>query len=278
MKKIHVTQVLLCVAIFSFGQNPAIQVEKRGSGKPILYLPGFITPGSVWDETVKNVSGHYEHHLVSYAGFNGIAPIKMPWYETIKKELIDYIKSKKLKSVCIVGHSMGGNLAVDLAAELPDVVSNLVLVDAIPCMRELFMPGVPASQFQYDSPYNKQLLAMTSDKFLENAKMMGQSMTAKADKAETIIKWILDADRETYVYGYTDLLKLDLRDALKNVKATTLILGAPFPDKAIVTTNFEKQYANLTNKTIDIAENSRHFIMFDQPEWLYSKVNAFLNK
>jgi pimeloyl-ACP methyl ester carboxylesterase len=278
MKKIPLTLVLLCAAIFSFGQNPAIQVEKRGSGKPILYLPGFITPGSVWDEMVKNVSGNYEHHLVSYAGFNGIAPIKMPWYKTIKKELVEYIKTKKLKSVCIIGHSMGGNLAVDLAAELPDVVNNLILVDAIPCMRELFMPGVPASQFQYDSPYNKQMLTMTSEKFLENAKMMGQSMTAKPEKVETIIKWILDADRETYVYGYTDLLKLDLRDALKNVKATTLILGAPFPDKAIVTTNFEKQYANLSKKTIDIAENSRHFIMFDQPEWLYSKVNAFLNK
>jgi pimeloyl-ACP methyl ester carboxylesterase len=73
-------------------------------------------------------------------------------------------------------------------------------------------------------------------------------------------------------------LKLDLRETLKNVKAPTLILGAPFPDKAVVTANFEKQYTNLPNKTIDIAENSRHFIMFDQPEWLYSKVNAFLNK
>jgi pimeloyl-ACP methyl ester carboxylesterase len=243
-----------------------------------LYLPGFITPGSVWDETVKNVPGNYEHHLVSYAGFNGISPIKMPWYETIKKELVSYITNKKLKSVCLIGHSMGGNLAVDLAAELPDVVSRVIIVDAIPCMRELFMPGVPASQFQYDSPYNKQMLAMTSDKFLENAKMMAQSMTAKQDKVETITKWILEADRETYVYGYTDLLKLDLRETLKNVKATTLILGAPFPDKTVVTGNFEKQYANLANKTLDIAENSRHFIMFDQPEWLYSKVNGFLSK
>jgi hypothetical protein len=55
-----------------------------------------------------------------------------------------------------------------------------------------------------------------------------------------------------------------------------LILGAPFPSKEVVTPNFEKQYANLTNKTLEIAPAGKHFIMFDQPEWLYTQINTFL--
>ncbi|HET9054648.1 MAG TPA: alpha/beta hydrolase, partial [Cyclobacteriaceae bacterium] len=94
---------------------------------------------------------------------------------------------------------------------------------------------------------------------------------------QALIKsWILEADRTTYVYGYTDLLKLDLRPALANIKIPVLILGAPFPNKEVVTPNFEKQYANLSNKTITIAPEGKHFIMFDQPEWLYTQINTFL--
>jgi hypothetical protein len=48
MKRISTTLVLFWMVLSGFGQNPAIQVEKIGSGKPIIYLPGFITPGSVW--------------------------------------------------------------------------------------------------------------------------------------------------------------------------------------------------------------------------------------
>jgi len=89
---------------------------------------------------------------------------------------------------------------------------------------------------------------------------------------------MMASDRQTYVYGYTDLLKLDLREALKTVKAETLILGASFPDPAVTRKTFENQYANLEKKRIEIADNSKHFIMFDQPEWLYQQVNNFLSK
>lgn len=262
----------------AFGQFSATRITKSGHGVPILFLPGFITPGSVWDETVKNLKGNYESHLVSYAGFNGIDPIPMPWYDAIKKELIAYVKINKLTHLKLIGHSMGGNLAVDLAAELGSAVDHVIIVDALACMREVMMPGVPVEAFQYESAYNQQMLAQQAEAFQQNASMMAQGMSANAEKHELLKGWILEADRKTYVYGYTDLLKLDVRPALANIKVPVLILGAPFPTKEIVTPAFEKQYATLTNKTIEIAPAGRHFIMFDQPQWLYNQINSFLAK
>jgi len=268
---------LILVAVPALAQ-PAIKVDKTGKGAPILFLPGFMTPGSVWAETAKNLNGKYEAHLVSYAGFNGNTPIAMPWYATIKKELVDYIKSNKLKNLKLIGHSMGGNLAVDLAAELGDVVDKIIIADALACMREVMMPGVPAEALQYESPYNNQMIEMNDDAFLKSATMMAQGMTTPAEKQDLIKSWILEADRKTYVYGYTDLLKLDVRPALTQIKVPVLILGAPFPTKEIVLPNYEKQYANLANKTLEIAPAGRHYIMFDQPEWLYNQINTFLTK
>lgn len=274
MKKVLIICTLL-VAQLAQSQSP-IQVEKSGEGNPIVFLPGFTTPGSVWDETIKNLSGSFETHTVSYAGFNGLEPIGTPWYAPIKEALVAYIKEEKLTNLTVIGHSMGGNLATQLAAELD--LQGLIIVDALPCMRELMMPGVPASSLQYDSPYNNQMLNMPADGFKNTATMMASNMTNTEDKIDLIASWSLAADRKTYVYGYTDLLKLDLRPQLENISVETLILGASFPSKEMVLTNFEKQYANLENKTIEIADDSKHFIMFDQPEWLYTQINQYLTK
>ncbi|HET9054565.1 MAG TPA: hypothetical protein VFM90_10345, partial [Cyclobacteriaceae bacterium] len=59
MKTILVA-LLLCCAAFVQAQNPAIHVEKIGKGTPVIFMPGFITPGSVWKETVQNLKGKYE--------------------------------------------------------------------------------------------------------------------------------------------------------------------------------------------------------------------------
>ncbi len=251
-------------------------VKTIGKGKPILYLPGFTVPGSIWKETVENLNLKRKSYLFSYAGFNENEPIKMPWYSSIKNAIIEYIKDNNLSDIIIVGHSMGGNLAVDIASELPDKITKIVIIEALPCMREVMMPNVPAESLFYDSPYNKQILEMDDQKFKNMASMMASNMTFNTEKIDTLTNWILEADRKTWVYGYTDLLKLDLRNGLSKIKCETLILGASFPDVKIAEKNYENQYSNLSNKTIVMASNSKHFIMFDQSKWFYKTINDFL--
>ncbi|WP_452229346.1 alpha/beta fold hydrolase [Lacinutrix sp. MEBiC02404] len=255
--------------------NP-ISIETIGQGKPILFLPGFATPGSIWKETAINLNIDRKSHFFSYAGFNGNNPIEMPWYASIKKAILKYITDNNMQDVLIIGHSMGGNLAVDIAAELPNIISKIIIVEALPCMREVMMPHVPAESLFYETPYNTQMLEMDQQQFKNIAVMMASNMTLKEDKKEVITNWMVEADRKTWVYGYTDLLKLDLRNVLHKVTCETLILGASFPDVNIAKENYEKQYTNLPNKTILMATNSKHFLMFDQPEWLYKTINDFL--
>ena len=45
----------------------------------------------------------------------------------MKEALINYIKKNKIQKLTIIGHSMGGNLAIDLAAEFPDEIIKIVL-------------------------------------------------------------------------------------------------------------------------------------------------------
>lgn len=278
MKKFQITLFMLLISFLATAQNPAIYTEKSGSGEVIFFLPGFTTPGSVWDDTISKLQKNATSIKISYAGFNGLPTIEMPWYATIKKELLDYIKKEEIQTFSIVGHSMGGMLAMELASELPENINKLVLVDALPCMRALIMPGVPATAIQYESPYNQQMLQQNDSTIAAMALMMAQNMTLNEAKVQELAKWSIEADRETFVYGYTDLLKVDLRPALSKIIAKTLILGATFPDKELVMKNFEEQFENLNTKSIVLAPESKHFIMFDQPEWFHEQLNSFLSK
>ena len=265
---------LLTGALFS---QESIRVEKSGSGNPVLYLPGFTCPGTVWNETIRGIELDHENHQVSYAGFNGIEPVEKPWYSKLVNDLTAYIKNEQLNNLTVIGHSMGGNLAIDIAAALPNYVNKLILVESLPCMREVMMPGMPESQIVYDSPYNNQMLQMSDDQFAQTAAMQSSYMTNDTSKIKILTNWIMTADRETYVYGYTDLLKLDQRDKLENIKARSLILGAEFPTREVIEANYSAQYEKLDEKEMYFASNSKHFIMFDQNEWLVNKINGFLN-
>lgn len=274
--KTRLLLALLFIGLFtSSAQNNAIKVEVLGKGETILFLPGFTTPGFVWKETVQHLNVKNEAHLISYAGFNGIPAIETPWYPKVKEALISYIKKNKFKKLTIIGHSMGGNLAVDLAAEFPDKVTKIVLVDSLACMREVMMPNVSTESLKYDSYYNNQMMSMKEDQFKAMANSMALGMTDNTEKQKEIANWMLEADRKTYVYGYTDLLKLDLRPKLSKIKAKSLVLVAPTYGP-MAATLMGNQYKNLKNKSVEMAPKGKHFIMFDNEDWFYKRVNSFL--
>ena len=278
MKHFLIACALALLADAPCCQAQAIRVTKygHGTGPAVLFLPGFTAPGAVRAETVRHLPAHTTSYLVSYAGFRGVQPIDSPWYAAIKGELLRYVQQQKLTHLTVVGHSMGGNLAVELAVALPGRVEKLVLVDAIPCMRELMMPGVPATQIRYQNPYSQQLLALSADAFRLQARQMAQNMVTDPARVDTLVAWSVAADRRTYVDGYTDLMRLDLRPLLPQVKARTLILGASLPDTLVIRRTFAQQYAALPTKTIRLAPASKHFLMLDQPAWFYRQLGAFL--
>ena len=79
-------------------------------------------------------------------------------------------------------------LPIALSA-LPQRIDRLVLVDVLPDIRRVMMPGVPAEQITYDSAYSAQTA------------MMAGNMTEDTRWAARLQEWMLAADRTTYVNG-----------------------------------------------------------------------------
>lgn len=269
--------LLLFTAFSSTAQYNAFEVKVTGEGEPILLFPGFTCTGEVWNATVNELSKNYECHVFTFAGFGDVPAIEKPWLPKVKEGILEYVSQNKLENPVLLGHSLGGALALWMAAD-GNSFKELIIVDALPSTGALMMPDFKSEYMVYDSPYNKQLLAMGDSDFEAMARQMANSMTKEKSNQEIIKDWMIQADRKTYVYGYTDLLKLDLREDLAKINSPVTILVATEPyGLEMAKSTYDLQYKALAEYTIEFANGSSHFIMYDQPQWFIENLKNALN-
>ena len=271
--------LFLFVQLQLHAQSKSISTTVTGNGDPVLFLPGFASDASVWKTTIEKFSSKNQCHTIDYAGFGKVAPIEFPWLPTILEDLKTYIKTLDNPNLVIVGHSMGGTIATWLAAQPGLKIKEIVVIDGLPCTGALMMPDFSPDNLAYESPYNNQLLKMDDKAFEQMAAGMASGMATNTDHQKQIKDRIIKSDRKTYVYGYTDYLKLDVRPFLSQIKVPVTILGAGKPyGKEMATQTYEKQYAQLLDYKLLINENSKHFIMMDAPVWLEQQLISILVK
>jgi len=282
MKNVFTLFILICFSNATFASNSnsaePIHVAVSGKGQPVLFIPGFTVPGEVWNPVVKELEKTYECHVVTLAGFGGKEPISFPWLPQINESLETYLIEQDLKNVTVVGHSLGGTVATWLASRENSRISQLVIVDALPATGALMFPDFNPDNLSYDSPYNKQQLEMSDENFEQMAVGMSMGMSLNKEAQQQIKAWMLQADRKTYVYGYTDYLKLDMRENLKMITIPVTIIAADQPyGAAMATQTYKKQYENLENYNLIMATDAAHFIMLDQPEWFMDRLKEVLS-
>lgn len=269
--------ILLSCLVQAQEINQPIYVKVTGKGTPVLLIPGFTVPGESWDVIVNRLEKNHECHVVTIAGFGGKKPIDFPWLPTVNKAIENYIHANKLTNLTVIGHSLGGTIATWLASRENNKIAKIILIDALPATGALMFPNFNPENLTYDNPFNNQQLAMNEAEFEGMAEGMAQGLSLNTEARKKIKEWIIVADRKTYVYGYTDYLKLDLRDDLKNITVPVTIIAADSPfGKEAVTETYQKQYANLAKYNLIIADNSAHFVMFDQPEWFAEQIQQIL--
>lgn len=262
----------------SFSQSKAFNVSISGTGDPLFLFPGFTCPGDVWDDVVNELSKTNECHVFTFAGFGEVPAIEKPWLPKIKEAIIDYIRKNELKNITLVGHSLGGTLSLWLATENNESIKQIIAVDALASTGALMIPNYSSDLIAYDTPYNAQMINMSPQDFEVMASQMASGMILNEAKAPLIKDWIINSDRETYVYGFTDLLKLDLREDVAKINIPVLLLAAtePYGEETVKMT-YKDQYKHLKNYRIKYVEDSAHFIMFDQPQWLLETILSEIN-
>lgn len=266
--------------------HPSFTVRVVGKGRPVLLIPGLTCPGVVWDETVARYQSRYQCHVLSLAGFGGVAPAAKDssaagFLPAVREQLLAYIKAQKLDRPAIIGHSLGGFMGLWLSTTQPDAVGPLVILDSLPFLAAIQNPATTVETARPMAEGMRQQMK-TGKMPLAQQRQMVASMVTDTTRQRLVARWGQASDPASVAQAMYELYTTDLRADLGAVRQPALVLGtwaAYQPYGATMASTraiFAAQYAKLPQHRIEMSQTSRHFIMYDDTAWFFQQTDAFL--
>ena len=260
-----------------------IKVQTIGEGRPVLAIPGLNSRSDVFRETCEALKG-VQCHLVQLPGFAGAPAAKHEAFlDVMSQQVLAYAKREKLHNPAVIGHSLGGFMALKLALAAPDEIGPLVIVDALPFLPAAGNPAATAESNQPMAQMMRQRMSETDEAtFRQQAAASVQSMSRDPKRVEEIARWSADSDRDTTAQALYELMTTDLRGELGKVHSPALVLASWAAYAALGQTQdatrtiFDAQYAALPGVRIEMSEAGYHFLMWDDPQWLRTQIAEFL--
>lgn len=290
MKKTKFVLILQLMLVFQYAYSisnklgySTFDVRVTGSGTVVILIHGIGCSAEVWSETVKVLSEHYECHVLQIKGFAGNPMVPDFQFCNLVKEIIKYIKDNHLKKVTLIGHSIGGLLALRINILEPGLVDKTIIIDTYPSPLKAFMPTITQQQeLAQAEALSDQIESFSSDQFatfIRNSLLFSVTDTMKLNE---IINWYKLSDRKTLANAYKNYLSTDLADSLSQIQQPILLLATCGSLKPMgiseekIKDNLQNQYKNVKQCTIKISEKGRHFIMYDDFNWMITNIEDFL--
>ena len=252
----------------------ALQVEQVSrKGPALILIPGLASGPWVWTDTTERLRGKYSIYLLTLPGFDGRKPVPGTTLASLSRDLATLIESRKIRKPVLVGHSLGGTLSLDFAADHSSLIAGIVAVDGLPVF-----PGtesVTGDRSALGQRMRAQIEGQTPEQFA-----LGQEAYMKqiGSVDETIAMKLASFSSRSDIGATADfaaqIFTADLRPRLPGIKVPVVEIS-PFnaPDFAAMGVDEDRKtgyYRMLLGgieklEVVSIAA-ARHFVMFDQPE------------
>ncbi len=125
-----------------------LNFKKIGSGPPLVILHGLFGSADNWYSISRELDTEFTMYLVDQRN-HGDSPHSDEWdYEVMAADLLELLDNEGLDKVFLMGHSMGGKVAMTFAVNNPERVARLIVADIspryYPVHHEVILEGLQA--------------------------------------------------------------------------------------------------------------------------------------
>ena len=267
-------------------QMPHISVQTVGKGTPVILVPGLSSPRAVWAGVVPTLAKSHRVYVVQVNGFAGDDPranLSPGILDGIVADLHTLIGQSKLGKPAIVGHSMGGLVALMLAKAHPDDVGKLMIVDSLPYIGEIFAPGATVAALEPQARAMRAGMAAAYGKPVNPAanEALAARMALKPASRAAVAGWAAKANARVTAQAMYEDLTADLRPDMASIAAPITLVypwNAVGPTKPVADALYRKAYATAPQVTFVDIGDAAHFVMLDQPVAFQAALDAFLRR
>ena len=265
--------------------------EGEQSSTPVVALHGLASSANWYERLAARLSGQYRVVAPDQRGHGQTTQAGTGYdWQTLASDAIGFMDYLGLERAAVLGHSWGGNVAINVAAKFPERVSKLVMIDGG------FLDGhlLPDASWElFRSRFAPRNVSGTRQEFLE--RVSTQLGDCWDDDLERIVQTMVYEDEDGYIQDilrpahHAQVLEAMWGEppsvTLPNIECPTLIVPAgPRPDRAggefsrTKTVMVEAAERAVPNNRVHWIPETIHDIGYHKPDELAAVIMEFLGK
>jgi len=244
--------------------------EITGTGEPLLLIHGHGSSTQDWALQVDYFAQHYQVITFDVRGFGRSSKPSGPYsIRLFAEDTAALLQGLKVISAHIVGISMGGMIAFELALGFPHLVKSLVIVNSYPEMR--------LETWQERLALWRRFLMVDLLGMRKTGIILSRVLFIKPEQESlrtVFIEHWAKNDKRAYRESLKAIVNWDVEARLGEIQCPVLVVASdedylPFEEKQAYT-------AKLPNAKLVVIEDARHAVTAERPEQFNKIVEEFL--
>jgi esterase len=255
-----------------------LNYKSFGMGEPLIILHGLFGMLDNWQTFSKQLSSHHEVYILDLRNHGRSPHSDEHSYTLMARDIYDFMVEQNLFSANIMGHSMGGKVAMQFAAYYPGFVRKLIVIDMFP-KKYNSPPTEHSLMFEVIDEIIQHKFTKRSEaeelivSILPNPRLSGFLAKNLFLNDESIIDWKFNAQALKRTYqNLSEAVDINGKISTK----TLLIKGAK--SNYISSEDVKSIDLYFSNARIEIIPNTGHWVNVDAPEELRDVVERFLRE
>jgi len=273
---------------------PLAHVETVGTGQTqLILIPGWMCDWTVWDEFMRRNAHLYTMRAVTLPGFVGAEPPaqddapprpadETPWLTNAVAAVAQLIEDEQIDDPVVIGHSLGGQIAMRLAIERPELVGKVVTVDGMPAIPLKHQAKADRIEL-VENAYEPMFRAMSDEDWDAKFDRAVDNLVESEPHRSQLHRMFDQTQREPSVRYLVEALKTDITPQVERIGAPLLAIAAiedcpEAPDafaESICATWYE-QLERVPDAQIVFVEHAKHFFFLTRTEEFDTAIARFV--
>lgn len=251
--------------------------ELHGQGPPMLLIAGLASDSQSWLPATAALSQHFRVITFDNRGVGRTVPMDVPVsVKMMAADCVELIKHLQFEKVHVLGHSLGGLVAMELAVSHPERVDKLILEATVSMLsgrnRALFGDWIFLLSSEMSDAYwfRNLFYWIFSPAFFENSLWLETAV-------QSAIHYPYPQTREACIRQIQSAMEVDIHQSLGRIKSQTLVLTGQY-DLLFSTEEVEALVNQIPKASGQQIKDAAHAIHLENPLDFTEAIIAFLDK
>ncbi len=246
------------------------EVHGKEAATPLVFLHGLGSSGQDWELQVPVFAEDFRVVLIDMRGHGKSDKPAGPYTVSgFAADTISVLDHLQISSAHVVGLSMGGMIAFQMAVDYPSRIQRMVIANSGPAL-------IPRTLKEHIAVWMRFAIVRTM-----GMKKMGETLAPRLftdaeqerERQEFVSRWA-ENDRRAYLNAMRAIIGWSVEDRISTISAPTLVIAS---DQDYTPVSAKEAYiAKMSTARLQVIKNAHHAVAVERPDAFNAAVKAFL--